>query len=79
MDGLFACNDQMALGAMQAAARLGIQIPKELGVIGFDDRPEAPYFTPALSSINHHFEQMGPFVIGEIERLIQMSLKNVAR
>ncbi|NIV33511.1 MAG: substrate-binding domain-containing protein, partial [Anaerolineae bacterium] len=51
LDAVFACNDQMALGALQAARHLGLEIPKDLAVVGFDDIPEAAYFSPALTTV----------------------------
>lgn len=59
MDAVFVCNDQMALGAMKVAQQMGRQIPQDLAVIGFDDIPEAPYFSPALSTIRQDIAEMG--------------------
>ncbi len=51
MDALFVANDQMALGAMQVIARNGLQIPGDIGVVGFDNIPESAYFQPPLTTI----------------------------
>jgi LacI family transcriptional regulator len=59
MDAVFVCNDQMALGAMKVARQMGRQIPQDLAVIGFDDIPEAPYFSPALSTVRQDIAEMG--------------------
>ena len=44
---IFVANDQMALGVLRAMHEAGRAIPGELSVVGFDDIPEAPYFTAA--------------------------------
>jgi len=59
MDAVFVCNDQMALGAMKVARQMGRRIPEDLAFVGYDDIPEAPYFTPALSTIRQDIAQMG--------------------
>ena len=43
LDAVFVANDQMALGLLQAANRLGIQVPDALGLIGFDGIPEVAF------------------------------------
>lgn len=48
---LFAQNDRMALGAMRALYNAGRHIPQDVAVIGFDDIPAAPYFTPPLTTV----------------------------
>lgn len=48
---IFACNDEMAAGVYQTAHRLGIRIPEQLSVIGFDDSPIASRIWPPLTTI----------------------------
>ena len=59
MEAVFACNDQMALGVMQAAHRAGRRVPEDLAVIGFDDTPKSPYFWPPLSTIKQPLVELG--------------------
>ena len=42
---VFLANDQMALGLLAALHEEGIAVPGDVSVVGFDDLPEAPYFT----------------------------------
>ncbi|GAA4484512.1 LacI family DNA-binding transcriptional regulator [Microbacterium panaciterrae] len=56
---IVAGNDQMALGAMHALTERGLAIPHDVSVTGVDDTPEAPYFTPALTTIRHDFREQG--------------------
>jgi LacI family repressor for deo operon, udp, cdd, tsx, nupC, and nupG len=44
-------NDRMAVGVLRAARDLGLKIPEQLSVIGFDDMPLAAYFDPPLTSM----------------------------
>jgi DNA-binding LacI/PurR family transcriptional regulator len=56
---IFVANDQMALGVLRAMHEAGRDIPREVSVVGFDDVPEAPYFTPPLTTIRQDFDEMG--------------------
>ncbi|MGO4533349.1 LacI family DNA-binding transcriptional regulator [Leifsonia sp. 2MCAF36] len=56
---VFSSNDQMALGAMFAAARAGRIIPRDLAVVGFDDIPEAAFLTPPLTTVRQDFAELG--------------------
>jgi LacI family transcriptional regulator len=71
LDAVFASNDQMALGAMQAARRFGLAIPQDLGIVGFDDTPEAAYFYPPLTTIRQNLENLGALAVNTIHGLIQ--------
>jgi len=48
---IFAANDEMAVGVYKAASELGLSIPGDLSVIGFDDAPIAARVIPGLSSV----------------------------
>jgi len=48
---IFAANDEMALGVMDAAKSVGLQIPTDLSLIGFDDIPTASYVLPGLTTV----------------------------
>jgi DNA-binding LacI/PurR family transcriptional regulator len=56
---LFACSDLMALGVYDAAAELGLRIPDDLSVIGFDDVPEAEWASPTLTTVRQPIGEMG--------------------
>jgi DNA-binding LacI/PurR family transcriptional regulator len=61
----------MALGAMQAARRLGLKIPQDLAIAGFDDIPEAAYFYPSLTTINQNVKSLGAIAVEQMHCLIQ--------
>jgi LacI family transcriptional regulator len=48
---IFASNDDMALGVMTAAHRLGLALPQDLSVVGFDDSPSAQVIWPQLTTV----------------------------
>ncbi len=58
MTAVFACNDDMALGAMRAMHEHGIHVPKQVSIIGIDNEPAAAFAIPSLSS--------GSLPIGEL-------------
>ncbi len=45
-------SDQLALGAIEAARHLGLSVPKDLSIVGFDDVPEAARATPPLTTVH---------------------------
>lgn len=69
LDSVFVSNDQMALGVLQAAHQLGLRVPEDLGITGFDNIPESAYFSPPLTTIRHKLMDQGR--IG-VQRLIEM-------
>lgn len=59
---IFAANDEMAFGVMNVAARMGIKIPDDLSVVGFDGTAFANFVTPPLTTIRrqtHKIAQLG--------------------
>ncbi len=59
VSAVFASNDQMALGVLRAMHEAGRRIPEEISLVGFDDIPEAPYFTPTLTTVRQDFGEVG--------------------
>jgi LacI family transcriptional regulator len=55
---VFACNDDMALGVLDVAAELGIQVPNELSLVGYDNVPEAAATRPALTTVDQGIDSM---------------------
>ncbi len=56
---VFAFNDMVAIGAIQAAAQLGRRVPDDLAIVGYDDIPMATWVTPMLTTCRAPFEEMG--------------------
>ena len=49
----------MALGLLRAFNEAGVRVPDDVSVVGFDDQPEAGYFTPPLTTVRQDFEELG--------------------
>jgi DNA-binding LacI/PurR family transcriptional regulator len=75
IDAVFASNDQMALGVLKGAQELGKRVPQDLGVVGFDDIPEAVYFSPSLTTVRQNLVENGRLLVQELDRQIQARLK----
>ena len=56
---VFVANDQMALGVLRSLREAGRAVPEDISVVGFDDIPEAAYFTPPLTTVRQNFNEMG--------------------
>lgn len=59
LTAVLVANDQMALGLLRRLHEAGRQVPRDLSVVGFDDIPEAAYFTPPLTTIRQDFAELG--------------------
>lgn len=56
---IFAGNDAMAIGVMKATQELGLSVPDDLSVVGFDDIELAAHTTPALTTVRVHKRELG--------------------
>ncbi len=56
---IFAANDMMAFGAIEAAMSRELHIPEQLSIIGFDDVPQAMFSYPKLTTVRQPLDQMG--------------------
>src|SRR6187551_82056 len=52
-------NDEMAAGAMAAAHERGLELPRELSIVGFDDAPISRYVYPKLTTVHYPVADMG--------------------
>ena len=71
MDAVFVANDQMALSVLQSASRKGIEIPSDLGVVGFDNIPESEFFWPPLTTIQIDQGNVGKLAVEEMIKIIE--------
>ncbi len=56
---IFASNDVMAMGAMDAIRGRGLRIPEDVSILGFDDIPQSAMVRPALTTVRQPLEHMG--------------------
>ncbi|QIK84588.1 LacI family DNA-binding transcriptional regulator [Sanguibacter sp. HDW7] len=68
---IFAANDLSALGALDVATELGLRVPDDLSIVGFDDVPEASTATPPLTTVRQPIQQMGAAAVALLLRLIE--------
>ena len=55
----FCANDSIALGALRAINEVGLSVPKDVGIVGFNDNPTSSYTSPPLTTVHVHTEFMG--------------------
>ncbi|MFC7621916.1 LacI family DNA-binding transcriptional regulator [Microlunatus sp. GCM10028923] len=67
---LCAASDFQALGVIEAARRLGLRVPDDLSVIGFDDLILASMSSPPLTTIRQPLDQLGAVAVGMLADLI---------
>jgi LacI family transcriptional regulator len=68
---IFAANDQMAIGAALAIHQQGLQVPKDVALVGFDDLPAATYMLPPLTSVHVSAYELGRLAAASMLRLVE--------
>ncbi len=76
---IFAFNDAMAIGVMQGAQEMGISIPRELSVVGFEDSQTAQMVTPELTTVRLPYSELGRVAVDMLYRLINGQNLDVTR
>jgi LacI family transcriptional regulator len=70
LTAIFAANDQMAFGAIRAAKELGLKVPSDLSVMGFDNIPFSSYFDPSLTTVEIPMYHIGAAAMEMLVNLI---------
>lgn len=68
---LFVANETMTLGALQAIRELGLRMPHEIAVIGFDDTPWAPLLDPPLTAVAQPAYDLGRLAADALLRRLE--------
>ncbi len=68
---LFVCNDMMAMGAINAANELGVNIPDDVSMIGYDDVHIAKFMTPSLTTIHQPKYRLGKAAVEALLKRLQ--------
>ncbi|GAB4121217.1 MAG: LacI family DNA-binding transcriptional regulator [Roseiflexaceae bacterium] len=86
---IFAANDETAFGVMDVAHELGLSLPNDLSIVGFDNLPETNLSTPTLTTVDQSIREMGAIAVrlmldilrGDMpeERLIKVPTRLVIR
>jgi LacI family transcriptional regulator len=66
-DAVFAANDMMAVGCQFALTEAGMQVPRDIGLAGFDDIPIARFMSPPLTTVRVQIAELGQQAL---ERLV---------
>ncbi len=69
-DGIFAASDNIAMGAINALQQQGYRVPEDVSVVGFDDIPIAPFFSPPLTTIRQNIHAGGKLLVEKILKQI---------
>lgn len=70
-DAVFVASDIMASGALQVLRRVGLRVPQDVAIIGFDDIPAAELFDPPLTTVRQPIQNMGYQAMMSLLQLIQ--------
>ena len=68
---IFAANDLSAITAMAVAAELGLRVPDDLSLVGFDNVPESALATPPLTTVEQPIRLMGQRAVEMLVKLIR--------
>jgi len=68
---IFAFNDNIAVGAIQAARVRGMRVPEDVSIVGFDDVEHATIVTPALTTVRQPLAEMGRTAVSLLNRLLE--------
>jgi LacI family transcriptional regulator len=62
-DAIFAANDAMAIGCLFCLAESGIQLPRDIALVGFDDIPLARFVNPPLTTVRVRIAELGSLAL----------------
>jgi LacI family transcriptional regulator len=68
---IFAANDEMAFGAIDAVASRGLKVPDDVSVVGFDDIPTARHVFPRLTTIRQPYDALSARAVDEVVAMIE--------
>jgi LacI family transcriptional regulator len=68
---VFAANDLSAIATIEVARELGLRVPQDLSIVGFDNIPESVLCSPPLTTVDQPIRTMGHRAIEMLVRLIR--------
>lgn len=72
---IFACNDLMAVGAVHACNDLGLKVPEDVSVIGFDNTIISDISSPRITSVDQNMKEIGHRAALELLDIIENDIK----
>jgi len=76
IDAVFACSDQIALGALGALHQAGRRVPHDVAIVGFDNIPESAFFWPPLTTVYQQLTDVGCLAVEKLHRMIEWQRKD---
>ncbi|WP_138754164.1 LacI family DNA-binding transcriptional regulator [Paenibacillus sinopodophylli] len=73
---LFCCNDLLAIGALKAAKELGLRVPEDISIIGFDNTILAELTDPPLTTIAQPTKEMGQLAVDALIEMLESGEKS---
>jgi LacI family transcriptional regulator len=73
---IFACNDLMAVGALNACIKLGIRVPEDISIVGFDNTLLAKITHPKLTTVDLNMKEIGHRAALELLDIIENDSKS---
>ncbi|MFM2399441.1 MAG: hypothetical protein RL341_1598 [Pseudomonadota bacterium] len=70
-DAVFACSDLLAMTSIQSLQSHGLQVPRDVAVVGYDDVALATYFQPSITTIAQHMGEAGDALVTALLEAIE--------
>lgn len=71
IDGIFASNDQLALGVMRRLHERGVRIPDDIAVVGYDDSVGSDCFWPPLTTVRQPFAEVARNAVSQLVAVME--------
>lgn len=68
---VFCANDEMGVGAVKAAWHMGLRVPDDISIVGFDDIPLSQYCQPSLTTVRQPIEEIGAAALTALVAMIE--------
>jgi DNA-binding LacI/PurR family transcriptional regulator len=69
-DAVFSASDLIAFGVIKCLRKNGIEVPRQVAVVGFDDIPAATYFSPSLTTVRQDTRLAAEALLGNLLKMI---------
>ncbi|MDD3224251.1 MAG: substrate-binding domain-containing protein, partial [Clostridium sp.] len=76
---IFACNDLMALGAVNACKKLNLDVPKDISIIGFDNTYISNIVEPKLTTVDQDMYGLGENASNKLMDIIENDNKKISK
>jgi LacI family transcriptional regulator len=70
LTAVLSSDDDLAFGALKAAAEAGVDVPNELSIVGYDDYETSKYTIPSLTTVRHPIEEVVRLAVESIGNFI---------